>query len=66
MAPTPLTFFALIFLIDFFRACRQFSSRSREIIQNLQFAVRVQIFSKNTFFALPPPTLDSVAHTTYA
>ena len=49
--PTPpLTFFALSFLIGFFRACRQFSSRSRKIIENLQYAVQIEIFSKNTFF----------------
>ena len=66
MPPPPLTFFALSFLIDFFQACRQFAIYSRKIIENLQFAVQIEIFSKNTFFALPPPTLGSVAQTTHA
>ena len=47
--------------MDFFRICRQFSSRSRKIIENLQFTVQIEIFTKNTVFALPPPTLGSVA-----
>ena len=65
MAPLA-NFFALSFLIDFFRACRQFASYSRKIIENLQFSVQIEIFSKNTFFAQPPPTLSSVAQTTHA
>ena len=39
MAPLANFFFALSFLIDFFRACREFSSHSRKIIENLEFAV---------------------------
>ena len=42
-------FFALSFLIDFFRAYRQFASYSRKIIENLQLAVQIEIFPKNTF-----------------
>ena len=64
---TPLTFFYFELLDCFFlRACRQSASYSRKIIENLQFAVQIEIFPKNTFSALPPPTLGSVAQTTHA
>ena len=53
--PTPLTFFCFELLIDFLRACRQFAIQSRKIIENLQFAVHIETFPKNTLFALPPP-----------
>ena len=56
--------FALSFLIDFFRACWQFASHSREIIENLQFAVQIRIFPTNTLFALATLTLSSVAQNT--
>ena len=49
MPPISATFFALSFLIVFFRAYRQFAPRSRKIIENLQFAVQIEIFPKNTF-----------------
>ena len=61
MAPPRELFFALSF-----RACRQFASYSRKIIENLQFAVQIEMFHKNTFFALPPPTLGFVAQATHA
>ena len=47
--PPPAHFFALIFLINFFRHSRQFASYSRKIIENLQFAVKIEMFSKTTF-----------------
>ena len=42
-------FLPLSFLIEFFRACREFASYSRKIIENLQFAVQIEIFPKNIF-----------------
>ena len=54
-------------LFDYlFQASREFSSLSKQIIENLQFVVQIEVFHKNTFFALPPPTLVSVAQTTHA
>ena len=48
--PLPLAnFFCFKLLIDFFRACRQFSSYSRKTIENLQFAVHIKMFPKNNF-----------------
>ena len=46
----PLTF-SCFELFDWFcfRACRQFASHSRKVIENLQFAVQIEIFHKNTF-----------------
>ena len=67
MAPLSLTFFfALSFLIVFFRACRQLASHSMKIIEDLHICVHIKIFPENTFFALPPPTLRSVAQSTHA
>ena len=64
--PTANVFFALSFLMDFFRGCREYPLIIRKIIENWKFAVQIELFQKNTFFALPPPTLDSVAQTTHA
>ena len=47
----PLTFFALSFLIDFCRACREYAPIIRKIIENWKFAVQIEIFQKNTIFA---------------
>ena len=55
LCPLPLIIFALSISIDFFS--RKFASYSRKIIENLQFAVHIEILPENTFFALPPPTL---------
>ena len=49
--PTPLTFFfSLSFLIDFFRGCWKYGPFIRKIIENVQFAVQIEIFQNNTFF----------------
>ena len=49
-----------------FRATRQFASYSKKFIKILQFDFQIVILPKHTFFALPPPTLGSVAQTTHA
>ena len=59
----PANYFCFELFDWFFRACRQFAYHSRKIIENLQFAVQMKIFPQNTFFALPPPSLGSVAQT---
>ena len=64
--PLPLTFFCLELLIDFFQGCWKYGPIIRKIIENVQLAVQIEIFQKNTFFALPPPTLGSVVQTTHA
>ena len=66
MVPPRLLSFALSFLIDFFRGCREYAPIIRKIIEKWKFAVQIEILQKNTFFALPPPTLGSVAQTTHA
>ena len=64
--PPPLgNFFPLSFLIDFL-FCRKSASHSRKIIENRKFAIQIEIFPKNTFFTIPPPTLGCVAQTTHA
>ena len=59
----PLTFFALSFLIDFFEPVGNLLRIQGKLLRILQFAVQIEIFHKNTFFALPPPTLGSFALT---
>ena len=46
----------------FFRACRKFASYSRKTIDNLQFAVQIELVPRKNI-ALPPPTLGFVAQT---
>ena len=50
MAPAASFFLLGAFRLICFRACRQFASYSREIIENLQFTVQIEIFPKNTLF----------------
>ena len=50
----------------FFRGCWKYGPIIRETIENVQFAVQIEIFQKTPFFALTPPTLGSVAQTTHA
>ena len=61
--PSPLTFFWFELFDVFFRACRQLASDSMKIIENLQFAVQVEVFPENTFLPYhhASPTLGSVA-----
>ena len=66
MPPSSLTFFALSFLIDFFRGCWKYGPIIRKIIEDVLFAVQKQIFQKNTFCTLPPSALGFVAQSTHA
>ena len=49
MAPLANFFFALSFLIDFFRGCWKYGPIIRKIIANVQFAVQEEIFQKTLF-----------------
>ena len=52
-SPTlPLPFFALSFLIDFLRGCREYAPIIRKTIENWKFAVQIEILQKNTCFCL--------------
>ena len=62
----PLTLFSLELFDRFFLFCRKSASYLRKIIENRKLAVQIEIFPKNTFFTIPPPTLWCVAQTTYA
>ena len=48
--PLRLIFLFSAFWLIFFRACRHFASYSRKIFENLQFAVHIKVFPKNTFW----------------
>ena len=65
--PLPLTFFALSFLIDFFfEAVGNMLQSLGKLSRIANFLFRSRYFKKTLFFALPPPTLGSVAQTTHA
>ena len=60
MAPLhPLTIFCFEpFDCFFFRACQQFASYSRKIIENLEFAAQIEIFPK--YFFCPATTYSGL------
>ena len=66
MPPPPLTFFALSFLIDFFSGLSGICSHHYENYRELKISCSDWDISEKHFFALPPPTLGSVAQTTHA
>ena len=66
MPPTPrlrLLFFALSFLIGCFSRLFEIQSHHQEI-RSHPFCCSRRDISENTFFAVPPPTLGSVAQST--
>ena len=66
MTPPAKLFLLWAFWLICFRACWQYASYGRKIIEILLFAVQIEMFPRNTFFALTPPALGSVAQSTHA